>query len=398
MHYGDRSRGSVLRTVMLGALLAVGSISMPGCSLFGGDDDEPDVPVELPDFDATLKIRKVWSAGLGDGTEFLRLALAPASDGSRIFAAANDGRVSAFEAVKGKRIWLSKTELQLSGGPATDGKLVVLGSSNGDVIALSADDGKELWRKSLSSEVLAAPAIAPGLVLVRTVDGKLTALDVADGTQRWFVQQSMPRLTVRGTGAPVVVRNVVVCGFDNGKLAAYELLDGTPAWDTLLDPPSGRNEIERLADINATVRSVGDDLYVVGYRGQTTAVALESGQTLWTQDVAGYGGLAADLENVYISGNGSELQALVRQTGSELWKHELLKNRDITGPTAWQNSVVVGDFEGYVHFFDTATGKPQARVRINRTRVTSPPLVVNDLLYVQSDGGKLAAYRQLAKK
>ncbi len=398
MYHGDRFCGGVLRTVMLGALLAVGTISMPGCSLFGGDDDEPDAPAELPDFDTTLKVKKVWSAGLGDETEFLRLALAPASDGSRIFAAANDGRVSAFEAVKGKRIWRSKTELQLSGGPATDGKVVVLGSSNGEVIALSADDGKELWRRSLSSEVLAAPAIAPGLVLVRTVDGKLTALDVADGTQRWFVQQNMPRLSVRGTGAPVVIRNVVVCGFDNGKLAAYELSDGTPAWDTLLDPPSGRNEIERLADINATVRSVGDDIYVVGYRGQTRAVALESGQALWAQDVAGYGGLAADLENVYISGNASELQALVRQTGSELWKHELLKNRDITGPTAWQNSVVVGDFEGYVHFFDTATGKPQARVRINRTRVTSPPLVVNDLLYVQSDGGKLAAYRQLAKK
>jgi outer membrane protein assembly factor BamB len=398
MRPGARLFSSYLRTLMLGALLTAGAISTTGCSLFGGDDDEPDAPVDLPDFKSTIKIKKVWSAGLGDETEFLRLALAPASDGSRIFAAANDGRVSAFEAAKGKRLWLSKTELQLSGGPATDGNVVVLGSSNGEVIALSADDGKEIWRKTLSSEVLSAPAIAPGLALVRTVDGKLTALDVADGTQRWFVQQNMPRLTVRGTGAPVVVGKVVVCGFDNGKLAAYELSDGTPVWDTLLDPPSGRNEIERLADINATVRSVGEDIYVVGYRGQTTAVALESGQPLWAQEVPGYGGLAVDLENVYVSGTSSELQALVRQTGSELWKHELLKNRDITGPTAYQNSVVVGDFEGYLSFFDTATGAPQARVRMDRSRVTSPPLVVNDLLYVQSDGGKLAAYRQVVKK
>ena len=398
MPFNRRTVGDCLRIFMLGALLTAGAISTTSCGLFGGKDDEPDAPVEVPDFKATIKIKKVWSAGLGGGTEFLRLALGPASDGSRIFAAANDGRVSAFDAANGKRLWQSKTELPLSGGPATDGKIVVLGSSNGDVIALGADDGKEICRKALSSEVLAAPAIAPGLVLVRTVDGKLTALDAADGTQRWFVQQNMPRLTVRGTGAPVVVRNMVVCGFDNGKLAAYDLSDGTPSWDTLLDPPSGRNEIERLADINATVRSVGDDLYVVDYRGQTTAVALESGQSLWAQDVAGYGGLAADLENVYISGSHSELYALVRQTGSELWKHELLKNRDITGPTAYQNSVVVGDFEGYVYFFDTATGKPQARVRIDRTRVTSPPLVVNDLLYVQSDGGDLAAFRQVVKK
>ena len=398
MQLNTRIFSDYLRIFMLGALLTAGAISTTGCSMFGDDDEEPDAPVELPDFKSTIKIKEVWSAGLGDETEFLRLALAPASDGSRIFAAAYDGQVSAFEAVKGKRLWRSKTELPLSGGPATDGKIVVAGSSNGDVIALGADDGVEIWRRSLSGEVLAAPAIAPGLVLVRTVDGKLTALDAADGTQRWFVQQNMPRLTVRGTGAPVVVGKVVVCGFDNGKIAAYDLSDGTPVWDTLLDPPSGRNEIERLADINATVRSVGDDIYVIGYRGQTNAVALESGQTLWSQDIAGYGGVAADLENVYISANHSEMRAVVRQTGSELWKHELLKNRDITGPTAYQNSVVVGDFEGYVHFFDTATGTPQARVRIDGSRVSAPPLVVNDLLYVQSDGGELAAFRQVVKK
>ena len=75
-------------------------------------------------------------------------------------------------------------------------------------------------------------------------------------------------------------------------------------------------------------------------------------------------------------------------------EERVLKNRDISGPTACQNSVVVGDFEGYVHFFDTATGKPQARVRAGSDRVTSPPLVVNDMLYVQTDGGDLAAFRQ----
>ncbi|MBM4221598.1 MAG: outer membrane protein assembly factor BamB, partial [Gammaproteobacteria bacterium] len=205
MHTGAGLPGRSLRILTLGVLLAASALSTGGCSIFGGDDDEEDEPVELPDFKSTIKIDKVWSAGLGDDTEFLRLALAPASDGSRIFAAAHDGQVSAFEAVKGKRLWRSETGLQLSGGPATDGKVVVLGSSNGEVIALDAGDGREMWRKSLSSEVLAAPAVAPGLALVRTVDGRLTALGIGDGGQRWFVQQNMPRLTVRGTGAPVVI-------------------------------------------------------------------------------------------------------------------------------------------------------------------------------------------------
>ncbi|MBL8199388.1 MAG: outer membrane protein assembly factor BamB [Chromatiales bacterium] len=367
-----------------------------GCSLFGGDEDT-NPPAKLTDFKPTIKVKKAWSAGLGDDSQFLRLALQPASDGARVFAAAHDGRVSAFDAVKGKRLWLTKTKLQLSGGPATDGEVVVLGSSNGEVVALNAADGSQKWRSNVTSEVLAAPAIAGGLALVRTVDGKLAALDLADGRQRWFAQQVMPRLSVRGTGAPVVVNDAVICGFDNGKLASYALADGAPGWDVLLDPPAGRNEIDRLSDINSTVRTIGDDLYVVGYRGQLTAVAAESGQLLWSQDARSYEGLAVDLQNVYVSGAGGELSALSRVSGSEVWKHELLKNRDISGPTAWQNSVVVGDFEGYVHFFDTATGELQARVRAGGKRVTSPPLAVNDMVYVQTDGGDLAAFRQITE-
>ena len=379
------------------ALLAV-ALALPnaGCSVFGGDEDA-NPPAELTDFKATLRVKKIWGAGLGDDSEFLRLALQPSSDGARIFAAAHDGNVSAFDAVNGKRLWRQQTELQLSGGPSTDGEVIVVGSSNGEVVALNAADGKERWRTTVSSEVLAAPAIASGVALVRTVDGKLAALDLIDGRQVWFVQQVMPRLSVRGTGAAVVIKDLVIGGFDNGKLASYSIDDGSPGWDVLLDPPAGRNEVARMADINATVRTSGEDVYAVGYHGQLTAVAAESGQTLWSQDIQSYDGLAVDLQNVYVSGDSSELLALSRQAGSELWKNESLKNRDISGPAAYQNSVVVGDFEGYVHFFDTATGKPQARVRAGRDRVTSPPLVVNDMLYVQTDGGDLAAFRQLAE-
>lgn len=321
----------------------------------------------------------------------------PASDGSRIFAASHAGKVAGFEALKGKLLWAKKTDLLLSGGPATDGEVVVVGSSNGELLALQAADGKELWRASLSSEVLAAPAIAGGLVLVRTVDGKLSALDMVNGKPVWFVQESVPRLSVRGTSAPVINGKQVICGFDNGKLTTYALADGSAGWDVLLDPPVGRNEIERLADINATVRTIGEDLYVVGYRGQLTAVAAESGQTLWSQDIQSYEGLAVDMDKVYVSDSLSEVVALARQTGTQLWKYELLKYRDISAPAAYQNSLVVGDFEGYVHFFDATTGTAQARVRAGGARVSAPPLVVNQMLYVQTDGGDLAAFQQFPK-
>lgn len=266
-----------MRILIHAALL----VALAGCSAFR--DAPEDAPAELARFEATLRLRKAWSAGIGEESEALRLALAPAVDGTRVYAAGHDGRVSAFDGQSGKRLWRTRTRQPLSAGPETDGDVVAVGSSDGMLLLLSAADGRVLWQVMLSSEVLAAPAVGRERVFVRTVDGRLTALARADGRVLWFVQQQVPRLSVRGTGAPVLIDELVICGSDNGRIAAYQARDGAVAWDTLLAPPSGRNEVERLADINATVRRIGADLYAVSYQGLVAQVALESGQPVWSQ-------------------------------------------------------------------------------------------------------------------
>jgi outer membrane protein assembly factor BamB len=388
-----RYRFLLMRFVSL-ALLAT---LLSGCGMFGGDEIE-DPPADLVKFKPTLKVKKIWSVNVGDGAEHLRLALTPASDGTRIFAAAHDGRVSAYDAIKGKRLWRTKTKLPLSAGPAIGATTLVMGSSNGDVIALEASDGHKLWQTSVSSEVLAAPAITSDLVLVRTVDGKLVALDLADGGEVWFTQQSVPRLSVRGTGSPVVKDNVVFCGFDNGRLAAYALTDGALIWEMLVSPPSGRTEIDRLSDLNATIRVVGDDIYIVGYQGILSAVAAESGQIIWSREISSHSGIGVDVTNLYVAGENSALLAVARISGRELWRKEILLHRDITGPTAFNSSVVVGDFEGYVHWFDATNGELQARTRAGSDRVTGPPLVVDEMIFVLTDGGKLYAFKDVTRK
>ncbi len=90
--------------------------------------------------------------------------------------------------------------------------------------------------------------------------------------------------------------------------------------------------------------------------------------------------------------------ALTRGAARELWRQESLSNRDITGPTPFGSSVVVGDYDGYLHWFDAATGKLQARVRAGGDRIMTAPLVVNETLYVVTDGGKLFAFKDRTKK
>jgi outer membrane protein assembly factor BamB len=53
---------------------------------------------------------------------------------------------------------------------------------------------------------------------------------------------------------------------------------------------------------------------------------------------------------------------------------------------------VVGDLEGYLHFFSVADGTPVARLRFGNQAISAGPVVVADRLYVQSDSGDIAAY------
>jgi outer membrane protein assembly factor BamB len=371
------------------------AVGLNACSLFDSEEESAP-PADLVSFKASMKVRKAWSAGIGDSTEYLRLALVPASDGSRVFAAAHDGRVSAFEIDNGKRLWSVKTKLPISAGPAVRGDLLVMGTSNGEVLALSTEDGSERWQVSISSEVLAPPAVATalGLVMVRSVDGKLIALDAEDGQEAWFVQQSMPRLSVRGTGAPVIAGTTVLGSFDNGKVAAYALSDGSTLWEELINPASGRTVVERLADLNATLQVAGEDLYITGYQATVSAMTLETGQVLWARDISSGTPPATDLTTLYVTDASGELHAVARSSGREIWRDASLLNRDLTGPATYRNSVVVGDFEGYLHWFDTISGTLKARVRAGSARITSAPIVVNDTLLVMTDGGKLYAFRE----
>jgi len=55
--------------------------------------------------------------------------------------------------------------------------------------------------------------------------------------------------------------------------------------------------------------------------------------------------------------------------------------------------VAVADLEGYVHFFDRATGALAGRAKTGGDRVTNPPLAVDGTVYVINDTGNLSALR-----
>ncbi len=375
-------------------LASIAAVSLSACSLFGNNDDDKELePTKLLDVDQTLDIKKMWSGKVGGGSEFLRLSLKPAGDGARIYAASFDGVITAFNPQKGTRLWQTELEQELSAGPGVGENRIVVVSLQGDVYCLQATDGTELWRINIESESVAPPLIKDDTVIVATIDGKLRGFALFDGTERWLLEQPTPPLTLRGTANPVIVGTTVIAGFDNGRLLAAGLDDGVVEWESVLSPPKGRSDLERLSDVDGAIAVVGQDVYAVGYQGRLASLAAESGQILWVREISSFAGIGADWENIYTLSDTGELIGLKRRDGVEVWRQTALVRREPTAPVPFDTAVAVGDFEGYVHFFDSADGTPVARIRVGKGMISAAPVVIGGNLIVQNESGVIAAYR-----
>ena len=327
-------------------LAACALLILAACS----KDKDVDQPAKLTEFNATIKTERVWTASVPDkGAKPLRLGLGLSVDGNRVYAAGRKGEVAAFDLQSGRSLWRTKTKLALSGGPGFGAGLVVVGSTFGDLVALNSADGAIRWKMRLNGEVLSAPAVSEHLIAIRTVDGKLHGISPKDGKELWAQEQQVPRLSLRGTASPVMTGDLVLSGFDNGKVAAINVSDGSVAWETTIAPAHGKTELERMDDVDSTVRVSGADVYAIGFQGRISMLALDTGQTWWSHDASSFRPLGLDETSIYISTSDGEVVALRRRTGTELWRQKALLHRRLSAAVEADTAIVTGDYQGYVH-------------------------------------------------
>jgi len=363
-------------------------------ALVACDKDKTSLPpAELVDINQSLAVKELWSARVGDGEAKLRLALGLAEHAGVLYAASRDGDVVALDPADGRSRWKAETVDDLSAGPSAGSGLVVVGSTSGKVVALDAETGQRRWEANVRGEVLAAPLVSGDRVVVRLVDGRLRGLNAADGKEAWMVDDIVPRLTLRGTSPPVAAGDVAISGFDSGRVMAVSIASGDILWQAQVATPRGRTELERLADVDAAVRVAGEEVYAVGYQGRVAMIALDSGQLWWARDLSSYRGLGLDDDQLYVATSAGDVVALRRRDGGTVWQQQGLARRALGVPAVHGGAVVVGDFDGYLHWLDASNGRFVARKRLGGARISAAPIVVGDRLFVMDEDGRVAAFR-----
>jgi outer membrane protein assembly factor BamB len=342
-------------------------------------------PVELTPLEEKINISRLWKFTAGEGVSDFYLKLKPVFNKNTGYIVDYKGYLQAFAINTGKIIWQTDLNIPVSGGLTLINGTLLFGTSKGEVVALKIinhattnygiDDAdvanvKELWRAQLSSEILSRPASAKGIIVVKTIDGRVYGLNIENGNQTWVYDRSVPRLTLRGSSAPLISNDIVIIASDSGKLAALSLKHGKLLWETTIAVAQGRNELERVIDIDVDPIILDDVIYVVGYQGRIAAVKIGSGQLIWSRDFSSYSGLYVDAFRVYVSDASGQVWALNRYNGSTLWRQDKLLRRQLTAPEAQDNYIVVGDYNGYLHWLNREDGKLVARKQLNNSDIT----------------------------
>lgn len=370
-----------------GALLLAALFALGGCSTIQGWFAKPEgvvEPAKLEDFGATAKFDVRWHADIGKSEVSL---LQPALTADAIYGASGDGRLTRLERATGKQVWRIESGIKVTGGVGAGDGLVLIGSDKGEVLAFD-ENGKQRWKSQVSSEVLSVPQVSDGVVIVRSGDGHITGLSAEDGKGLWHYERSTPTLVVRSHAGVTIQHGVAYAGFAGGKLLALGVKHGDLMWESAVSLPRGNTELERISDI--TSDPVVDDQQVcaIAFQGRVACYDLAQGNSLWSREISSDKGLMLLRKYLYVTDAEGTVMALDKLSGSTLWKNEQLSMRDTAAPYAMGESVVVGDYEGYLHGLSRTDGQFTARIKLGGT-IQAAPQPLDDGLLVQTRDGDL---------
>jgi outer membrane protein assembly factor BamB len=311
--------------------------------------------------------------------------------GDAVYATSREGKLVRLDAATGRQRWRSSAEMPVSSGVGADADTVAVANEDGEVVAFEAAGGKVRWRARVSSEVLAPPEVGAGLVLVRSIDNRIFAFNASDGKRRWVYQRAVAALILHAPAGVAIAGDTAYAGFPAGKLVAIALSNGGQRWEVTVSVPKGSTELERVTDVVGRPALQGREVCAVAYQGRVACYDAASGRQLWSRELSSATGVSLDARYAYVSDDKGAVHALDRSNGQSVWKQDRLSYRQLTQPFAEGQAIVIGDFEGFVHFLARDSGGFVSRFDTRGGAVRAVPIALPAGLLVQTEDGSLHA-------
>ena len=370
---------------------------------FGGYSDHAMHHLQAGD-----QLQEAWSVSIGDGgDEENRLLNAPVISDGRIFTVDIDYEVRAHDVQTGRLIWSKEIEIPdedddaFGGGLAVEGNRLFLSTGYARVVAMSTENGEEIWRKTASGPIRAAPAVTKDVVLVTAVDNQSTAYDAGTGEKLWNHTGFVESAGLIGGSSPAIHKNMAYVPYSSGELFALRLQNGRVAWSGSLASLRRVDALSSLADIRGGPVVDRGVVIAISHAGRMAAFDQKSGARIWDRRIGGINTPWVAGNFIFVLASDGHLVALTRRGGRVRWLASLPiweDPEDRVDPISWVGPVLVGDrlllgnSIGELWTFSPYDGKALGREDLGDA-IRVPPVVADGKIFVQTDGGRLIAFK-----
>ena len=340
-------------------------------------------PAELLKINSKVDIDDSWTKKIFSNLPTGKTDLVVDADG--IFSFSSSGLVSSYSK-NGKLNWEKNLNIDLSSGVGKNFDSLFVTSIDGEVFSLDFSDGNLNWSSAVEGESLSVPSSNGDIVAVQTTNGKITALNLKDGKFRWEYVSVLPSLSLRGSSSPIFDDGALYVGFANGNLAKIEPRSGVVEWEIPITISKGSSEIERIIDVDSKPSVSSGIAFAASYQGDVSAINVLTGRVIWRKSFSTTKDVLEVERNVYVVDEESEIHAFSGLTGVSLWKTKDYRLRNLTSPVRLKNYLVLGDYEGYLHFLDINSGSTIGRYRVSRSGILSLKTYKNSLVCLDISG------------
>ena len=260
----------------------------------------------------------------------------------------------------------------------------VYSDADGVIYAHDLNSGNLKWQRELQDVVLSEVLITSTSVFVQTSSDVLYGLDLQNGQILWSKSAQAPLLSIRGTAYPIFFEGLVFTGFSNGRLAAVRAIDGIQLWEKPISRLKGSTELEKLMDADSPAIAINEDIFSANYNGSLTRFNIRTGEKIFSVDLSTSKPFVLYRDRITAINMKDELIGFNAINGTEVWRNQKFKNREITEPVLYEDKIYFGDLEGYLHEIDASTGMITGLTStdlkaIKQLEIFSDTLVVEDV-------------------
>lgn len=324
----------------------------------------PPTPLaEKPPRETYVKV--IWKRKTGNGNGGLaNYNVAPAYANDTVFVPNQNGMAYALAITNGKIIWKNDTGTNLSAQPNTIANAVIFSSIKGVLTTIDDKDGQTLWRTDAPSSIFSQPTIYDNSIYLQTHDGSVSAFDARNGSKEWSVTNNIPEITLPSNSSPVVLNNTVMIGNAFGAVLGFTVKGGDRTINIPIAIAHGSSPADKMVDITANPMLYDHYLIFAAYQGAIVALDKDNGKMLWAKKASIINNMAINNGVIFTTQDDSELKAYDIQTGDTVWTQDTLKWRKITAPIYYKGLIVVADYQGYLHFFNSLNGEYLGRYKL----------------------------------